>query len=708
MYCLVLTLTTIFAEPNKTAPNTNTLSNPHAHTNRLSLEKSPYLLQHQHNPVDWHAWGTEAFELAKAQNKPIFLSIGYSTCHWCHVMERESFENQSVADVLNSHFISIKVDREERPDVDRIYMTFVQSTTGQGGWPLNCFLTPELKPFYGGTYFPPEGKYGRPSFTDLLKQIAQLWETRKTDILDSAAGLHEKMEIMAARNSGAAEMAVKETLLNAALQFKHSFDPVNGGFGNAPKFPQPSQPEFLLNIGSHFKDEEAIRMVLKTCDHMANGGIHDQIGGGFARYSVDAEWLVPHFEKMLYDNAQLLDLYLDAYLVSGEKRYADTARSIIEYVLRDMTHSDGGFYSAEDADSEGKEGKFYCWTFDELSHLLTPEEFNVARKYYGITKEGNFVDHSDPNPLPGQNVLSIVDSHLSVEDQPLISSVKSKLMAVRVKRVRPHLDDKILSSWNGQMLGAMSRAYAILGDDSCRKAAEKNVTFIRSKLWDPKTGTLYHRWRDGQRDSVQLLQAYAYQLAGVLELYQATLESEHLQFANEIANSLLMRFEDREEGGFWQSSADAKDLILRVKEDYDGAEPSGASVATLALLKLSSITGDERYKNAAERTLKFHAKRLREFPQAMPFMLLALSYYQEEPRRVVVAGDPKNKTAQMLVHQVNAVYQPNKVVMGTSGPVEEFSRNLPAKNGSLVYICTGKTCQQPTADAKTLRKLLSP
>ncbi len=677
----------------------------HAHTNRLAREKSPYLLQHQFNPVDWHAWGEEAFAKARQENKPIFLSIGYSTCHWCHVMERESFESETLAAYLNEHFVSIKVDREERPDVDKIYMTFVQATSGQGGWPLNCFLTPDLKPFYGGTYFPPESKYGRPSFLDLLKHINQLWETRHGDVTNSAAQLHGQLEQMTAKELTNGLLLTRSVLSNAAAQLKESYDPRNGGFGDAPKFPQPSQPAFLLRYGARFGDQEAVKMVLNTCDHMAAGGIHDQLGGGFARYSVDAHWLVPHFEKMLYDNAQLANLYLDAHLVSGETRYADTARDIIAYVLRDMTHPDGGFYSAEDADSEGKEGKFYCWTRAELSKLLTPEEFNVAVRYFGITGEGNFVDHSDPNPLPNQNVLSIVDPNLPKADAPLLESAKSKMFAARAKRVRPHLDDKVLASWNGLMLGALARAYAILGDKSYLTAAEKNLAFLQAKLWDPSTRTLYHRWRDGQRDSVQLQQAYAYLLSGVLDLYEATIEPRHLDFAIALADTMLAKFYDAGQGGFWQS-ADAADLILRVKEDYDGAEPSGNSVATLALLRLSAITSKKEYQQAAEKTLRLFGPRLQNLSQAVPYMLLAFDFSLEEPRRVVIAGDPSAPDALALLRAAHAVYQPGKVVLGTGGAVEPFAKTLPAKDGAMVYLCTGTACQPPTREVGKIKEML--
>lgn len=678
------------------------MSTHHTHTNRLAREKSPYLLQHQYNPVDWYAWGDEAFAKARKENKPIFLSIGYSTCHWCHVMERESFEDENVAKFLNEHFVSIKVDREERPDVDKIYMTTVQAITGQGGWPLNCFLTPDLKPFYGGTYFPPEAKYGRVSFLDLLKQIANVWQTRHDDVLASAADLEHRLITITNQEPTKATLS-PEFLKNGALQFKQEYDPTNGGFGDAPKFPRPSQPLFLLRYGTRAKDQQAVDMVLHTCDAMARGGMYDQLGGGFARYSVDAEWLVPHFEKMLYDNAQLVNLYLEAYLISGKQQYADTVRETIQYVLRDMTHRDGGFYSAEDADSEGKEGKFYCWTEDELKQLLTPDEFKVAARYFGITKEGNFVDHSDPNPLPNQNVLSIVHplSASGGEEAKLLASAKKKMFEARSKRVRPHLDDKVLSSWNGLMLGAIARASAVLSDEQYLQAAEKNLAFLQSHLWDAKTKTLYHRWRDGQRDNVQLLDAYAYLLSGVLDLYEATLDPKHLQFAIDLSESMISRFYDPKEGGFYESAADAKDLIMRTKEDYDGAEPSGNSVAALALLKLAAITDNKHFKDVAEKTLRHFSTRLQEFPQAVPHMLLALDFLMHEPKRAVLVG----KDAQLL-HAIHSVYQPNKVVLSNSGPVEEFAKTLPTKDAPVVFLCTGTACQPPTKDPKEVARML--
>ena len=548
-----------------------------------------------------------------------------------------------------------------------------------------------------------------------------------------------------------------------ARRFMESYDPAHGGFGGAPKFPQPSIPSFLLRYARRFHDDEAARMVLKTCDAMAAGGIHDQLGGGFARYSVDAEWLVPHFEKMLYDNAQLARLYLDAYLVSGKPQQADVARDILDYVLRDMTHPEGGFYSAEDADSEGQEGKFYCWTRSELSRLLTPEEFNVAAKYFGITAEGNFVDHSHPQPLAGLNVLSVVNPDVPPADQPLLASARQKMLEARSHRVRPHLDDKILTSWNGLMLGAFARASVVLNDQKYRAAGEKNLQFIREKLWvggrnndsnlplpltpalspgkrerpsptassltpsqqtenaqrlcplprgegqgdgDGRIGTLFHRWRDGQHDQVQLLEDYACLLAGVLELYEATLNPKDLEFAYDIAEAMLAKFYDPANGGFWQSAADTQHLILRVKDDYDGAEPSGNSVATLALLKLAAITGRDDFKRPAEATLQLFAQRLQTQPGALAFLLQAVDFSLQEPLRVVIAGGPGDTKSRELLSAAFSVYQPNKVVLGNQGPVEEFAGTLPAKDGPVVYLCTGTSCQPPTSDPAQVREML--
>ncbi len=682
-------------------------TSPARPTNHLSGEKSPYLLQHQFNPVDWYPWGEAAFRRARAEDKPIFLSIGYSTCHWCHVMERESFEDDEVGRFLNEHFVSIKVDREERPDVDKIYMTYVQATQGGGGWPLNVFLTPDLKPFFGGTYFPPTPRHGRASFLSVLRQIVEVWRTRRADVFQSADSITRRLSEWSQRETPTGDVPGPEALNAAAAAFKAEYDRQHGGFGDAPKFPRPSVPVFLLAHGARTGDLEALSMVRHTCERMAAGGMYDQLGGGFARYSVDAEWRVPHFEKMLYDNAQLIHLYLDTWLATGEARFAEVARETIGYVLRDLTHPEGGFYSAEDADSEGKEGKFYCWTRAEMAAALAPDEFAVAARYFGVTEHGNFVDHSDPDPLPNQNVLTIADPTLTPDESRLLAAARTKLLTVRTRRIRPHLDDKVLASWNGLMLGALARAAAVLDEPTYLAAAERNLAFLKRRLWDPTTRTLYHRWRDGDRDTVQLLDAYAFLLSGVIELYEATTAAEHLGFALTLAEAMIQRFADREAGGFWQTDGAGGDLILRLKEDYDGAEPSGNSVAALALLKLAAISDRDDFREKAEWTLRLFADRLRQLPQAVPCLLQALAFWHHPPTRVVLTGDPAAPEFRALLLAALAVYQPHRLVLGTRGPVEPFARTLAAGEGRAVaYVCTGTACQPPTSDPERLRDLL--
>ena len=682
-------------------------ANPGPSPNRLAREKSPYLLQHARNPVDWYPWGDEALARARAEGKPIFLSIGYSTCHWCHVMERETFEDAGIGEYLRRHFISIKVDREERPDVDRIHMAFLQLTTGGGGWPLNVFLTPDLQPFYGGTYFPPEPRHGQPSFRMLLDRIVELWATRRGEIETSAGEITARLREMAAQDPSNAFPTGLRELHGAGQAFLHEYDPVHGGFGSAPKFPRPSQPLYLLRHARRFGDAEARRAVLHTCDRMASGGIHDLLGGGFARYSVDEAWQVPHFDKMLYDNAQLAQLYLDAHLVDGGPRHAEVVRSILRYVARDMTHPEGGFHSAEDADYEGHEGKFYCWTRAEVETVLTPAEAAVVIRHHGITEAGNFVDHSHPRPLAGQNVLRVADPGLAPAERELLASAHRKLLDVRSRRVRPHRDDKILASWNGMMLGAAARAHAVLGDPGFLDMARRNLAFLRARLWDPETRTLHHRWRDGERDAVPLLDDHANLLAGLADLYEATLDAAVVDFAVEVAGSMLRRFHDPEAGGFWQGAADTPHLLVRIKDDYDGAEPSGNSVAALALLRWAAICGRDDWRVTAEKTLRLLAQRLHQFPQAVPHLLMALDFAQQEPKRVVITGDPADQAVRTLLRAAHSVYEPNRVVLGTRGAVEAFARELGGAGDSpRAYCCTGTACQPPTGDPDRVREFL--
>jgi uncharacterized protein YyaL (SSP411 family) len=678
------------------------------HTNRLAKEKSPYLLQHAHNPVDWFPWGDEAFAKARKEDKPIFLSIGYSTCHWCHVMERETFEDEATGKYLSENFVCIKIDREERPDVDKIYMSAVQALPGgRGGWPLTAFLTPELKPFFGATYFP------NAAFNELIRKVIKAWKEDRASLDQNADGLTKFLQEREAADeaSGGRTTTFDDQVLRSALsEWKIGFDAAEGGWGAAPKFPTPSQPRAMLRLGSRLDDQEAIDQVLFTCRKMAAGGIYDHIGGGFARYSTDAKWLVPHFEKMLYDNAQLVQLYLDAFLVSGDQIYAEVVRDILRYLLRDMTHSEGGFYSAEDADSEGKEGKFYCFTTVELKKLLSAEEFAAVEKHYGVTETGNFIDHSDPDHLKDQNVFFITGAPLDEPAQAALASAVKKIFSYRAKRVRPGLDDKILASWNGLMLGAIARAGRVLKEPTYLAAAKRNFNFLQETFWDDKAGRLYHRWRDGERDSTQLLDTHAFLLEGVLDLYEVILDPAHLQFAIKVADRMIEAFYDEKKGGFYQATA-TKDLIMRIKDSYDGAEPSGNSTAIAGLLRLSKITDAKKYREPATKSLQHFSAKLTQLPRAVAYMLGAVDFSVNEPKRVVLVGDPSSEPVQIMLHAVHATYQPNKVVLGTEGPVEEFSRTTlrkqAKKDAVVVFLCQGTFCELPTSDPKVVVESLT-
>src|SRR5664280_1321534 len=609
------------------------------HTNRLAQEKSPYLLQHAHNPVDWYAWGEEAFEKARLENKPIFLSIGYSTCHWCHVMERESFENEAIAALMNRDYVAIKVDREERPDVDRIYMTFVQATTGSGGWPMSVWLTPELKPFFGGTYFPPENRWGHPGFASLLTQIAQAWASDREKIEESARTVVEQLkkqvEVAPTRAGAAFEPGTMESAFST---FRHSFDSRLGGFGGAPKFPRVSVHHCLLRYYARTKNQEALDMVLLTLREMARGGMNDQLGGGFHRYSVDDRWFVPHFEKMLYDQAQIAISCLEAFQATGDRQYADTARRIFDYVLRDMTDAGGGFYSAEDADSAiapehpdlKGEGAFYIWSLEEIRSLVSQPAADWFCYRYGVAAGSN-VDSDPHGEFTGKNILyqaHTVEETARHFGQPpgevetAIDRAGSLLMAARAKRVRPLLDDKILTAWNGLMISAFAKGGAVL--DGAHNAARYAEAARRAALAIAPQQSAAEgivQVADDELGGAAIpgfLDDYAMFVQGLLDLYEAQFDRRHLELAVRLTEKQQELFEDTASGAFFSSAADDHRLVLRVKEDYDGAEPSGNSVAVMNLVRLARMTNRADFRESAQRTLAAFASRLSVAQVAIP------------------------------------------------------------------------------------------
>lgn len=658
------------------------------HTNRLAQEQSPYLLQHAHNPVDWYPWGEEAFAKARAENKPIFLSIGYSTCHWCHVMERESFEDDATAEILNRDFISIKVDREERPDVDRVYMLFVQATTGGGGWPMSVWLTPELKPFYGGTYFPPDSRYGRPGFKTVLNHIAQAWRDDRERIDGSVEEIMGQLQGYAAL--GKAPGLVEDTVLDAGYNHsRRTFDKKLGGFGTAPKFPRPVQLNFLLRYWKATGEDEALDMVVATLRAMARGGMNDQLGGGFHRYSVDARWFVPHFEKMLYDQAQLAVSYLEAYQITGYADLADEARRIFEYVLRDMTHRQGGFFSAEDADSvihpdhpkEKGEGAFYVFDWRELEAVLGDEAAEFAR-HFGCRPEGNVEPYEDPHEeFTRKNIL-----FRAVEPAPAFAEARAKLMGYRNMRVRPHLDDKVLTSWNGLMISAFAKGAQVLGEPRYLAAARRAAGFLRAEMW--KEGTLLRRWRAGEAAIPGFLDDYAFFTLALLDLYETDFAAEDLALATTLAERMLELFEDKEGGAFYSTAAGDANLVMRLKEDYDGAEPSGNSMAVMALLRLAAMTGREDFAGSAHRAIAAFHSRLTTQTAAVPQMLCAYLFAQRKPRQIQFAGEGVDP----LVRVAHGKFAPFQVLLRAE------RRDGPAE----AQICEDFVCRIPVRDPESL------
>jgi len=671
--------------------------------NRLAQEKSPYLLQHAYNPVDWYPWGEEAFKKARDEKKLILLSVGYSTCHWCHVMERESFENPEIAKYLNEHFVAIKLDREERPDVDQIYMTAFQAMTGQsGGWPLNMFLTPNLEPLTGGTYFPPKDQGGRIGFPTVLKRVHGVWQENPDETAKNAAAgfveLKKYFEGLHVLEAGKGELK-RELITEAATQTAGMMDLVWGGMGTDNKFPQVSVLRFLLQQG----DKKAKEAALLTCRRMLDGGIHDQVSGGFHRYAVDREWLVPHFEKMLYDQAQLVELYLDAWLMTGEEDFAAAVRSTTAYVLRDLTHPEGGFFCAQDAQSEGKEGKCFCWTLAELKKILSEEELALAQEVLGVTEKGNFFDHSDPEALPDQNVLhfKVRREDLDAGKRAKVSALLAKLEVVKAKRVPPATDDKVLASWNGLMIGALARASHVLGEPEYLKAAEKAHRFIKAKLWDGE-GTLYHRWREGERDASKQSGSYLHLLRGSRMLYEVTLDPAYLGFAIELADQAKVLFYDDKNGGFFQGET-RDDLVLRLKGQFDGALPTESSVAAREYAVLAAMTGRKDFREIAEKTLRSYVPMMRESGSGMGEMMRALDFFLDKPARLVIAGDAGKEN---LLKVSATHWDPTMITLGNLGKVDEFTLGLkPMDEKATAYYCVGETCQLPVNTVKGLKKL---
>ena len=601
-------------------------------TNRLSREKSPYLLQHKDNPVDWFPWGEEAFQKAKKEDKPVFLSIGYSTCHWCHVMEEESFENAETAAILNKNFVAIKVDREERPDLDNVYMNYVQAVTGSGGWPMSVFLTPDKRPFYGGTYFPPKDRWGMPGFPTLLESIANSWKTHRKELLESAESAVQFLSKQHSTSSAAKLDA--QTFEHAFLSFQGGFDGTYGGFGRAPKFPRSHALSWLLRFWLSTKNPEALAMLERTLEAMASGGLYDQLGGGFHRYSTDARWRIPHFEKMLYDQALLTQTYLEAFQATGKALYARIARETLDYVLSRMTGPEGAFYSAEDADSpdpkepaKKREGAYFVWERAEIETILGPaaSEFSA---YYGIEEKGNAL--SDPHgEFEKKNVLYVVDP--SKEETRAVKDARVLVLAVRGKRPRPHLDDKVLTDWNAMMIASFARASVVLHEPRYLAAAQKAATFIEQKLKD-RSGKLLHRWRDGEAAIPALLADHAFLLEAHLELYEASFGPQELVRARQLADTMVERFWDEAQGGFYLTASDAEVLISRPKEIYDGAIPSGNSAAARALARLSHFTGEGRYAEWAERTMGAFSESIAADPSNYPAMLMALEFVLDPSR----------------------------------------------------------------------------
>jgi uncharacterized protein len=703
------------------------------YTNRLSKEKSPYLQLHAQNPVDWYAWGEEAFEKARREDKVIFLSVGYATCHWCHVMERESFSDPAIAAVMNKYFVSIKVDREERPDIDRLYLTFMQLTTGGSGYPMSLFLTPDRRPIYGGTYFPKEERFGLPSFRAVLDRLAEAWEKDRGNVLQSTSGLTEALSnFAAAQASGIAEL--DQTSIDRTYErFAAQYDKVNGGFENKPKFPQPAILIFLLRYYARTGLRNALDITLHSLRAIADGGIHDHLGGGFFRYSTDAQWKVPHFEKMLYDQAQMAVAYIDAYQASGDSGYGLTARDVLEYVLREMRSPQGAFYSAEDADAVyefgervKREGAFYVWRAHEIKDTVGNPAADIFIYHYGIQQSGNIPAEQDPQgDLKTHNVLftnhsvAVTALHFrksESEVRSLLAAARQKLFERRQQRPRPSKDDKVLTAWNGLMISALSRGAQVFDDGAYEQAASGAAAFIKSKLYDSAQQTLSRRYREEDVAIDGFLEDYAFLIQGLLDLYETTFDLQWLTWAAELQAKQDELFWDSERGAYFASSGEDPSVLFRMRDEYDGAEPSGNSIAAMNLLRLSQMTGREEWAQKADRTFIAFSNRIEESPDVLPQMMAALDFSLSKPKQIIIAGAPAASDTRRLLRLIHQRYLPRKFLMVVDGgPGQQniskwlpFVGSMQRKDGkATAYICQDYVCKLPTADPEVAARLLS-
>ncbi|MER3446097.1 MAG: thioredoxin domain-containing protein [Candidatus Dadabacteria bacterium] len=690
--------------------------------NRLIHEKSPYLLQHAYNPVDWYPWGEEAFEKARKENKPIFLSIGYSTCHWCHVMEKESFEDDEVAKLMNDAFVSIKVDREERPDIDGIYMMVCQMISRGGcGWPLNIVMTPDKKPFFAATYIPKEDRFGRAGMLTLVPRIKEVWTKQHDKVLDSANQITSALQQGMKESHG--EELDKSTLRTAYEQLVQSFDEQHSGFGSAPKFPTPHNLLFLIRYWKRSDNKEALEIVEKTLHAMRQGGIYDHIGFGFHRYSTDAEWFLPHFEKMLYDQAMISMAYIEAYQATGKEEYKKTAREIFTYVLRDMTSREGGFYSAEDADSEGEEGKFYLWTEGEIRQILGKDDADLFISVFNVEKRGNFREEATGKGMGG-NILHLKKSLAEIASQLKISKTeiesriemaRQKLFDVRERRVHPHKDDKILTDWNGLMIAALSKGAQAFNEPSYTEAARRAADFLLKNMRKPD-GRLLHRYRDGQADIAGNLDDYAFLIWGLIELYESTFDVGYLQAAISLNSDLIKHFWDDKGGGFYFTADDGENLIVRQKEIYDGAIPSGNSVAMLNLLQLGRITANPDLEEKASKIGRAFSNTVKQFPGAFTQLMVALDFALGPSYEVVIVGNTQSEDTRAMLNAIGRQFVPNKVVLLRPTEKESpditriagFTKNQSSLDGkATAYVCLNYVCKLPTTDVSRMIELLN-